>query len=268
MEERDLGVSGLRVPAVGMGTWSTFDVRGAEEPSRHLVVDAALGAGARLFDSSPMYGEAERVLGAALEGRRDAALVATKVWTPDAGEGRAQTERALRWFGGRIDLYQVHNLVAWRSQLPMLEGLREEGRVSAVGATHYSPSAFDELAGVMRTGRIAAVQVPYNPWEREVEREILPLAADLGLGVVVMRPLAQGGLMRMPHDSEALRALEPFGVRTWAQALLKWILSDGRCHVAIPATASPEHMSEDAAAGEPPWFGPEERDLVTRLAAR
>jgi aryl-alcohol dehydrogenase-like predicted oxidoreductase len=150
----------------------------------------------------------------------------------------------------------------------MLEGLRDEGVVAAVGATHYSPSAFEELEEVMRTGRISAVQVPYNPWEREVERRILSAAEELDLGVVVMRPFAEHALLRRPPDPADLAPLEPFGVRTWTQALLKWILSDPRCHVAIPATSSPEHMAENAAAGDPPWLGPEERDMVARLAGR
>src|SRR5207247_5555554 len=102
--------------------------------------------------------------------------------------------RALGWFGGMIDLYQVHNLVGWPRRLDLLERLRHEGRVRAIGATHYSPSALPELATVMRTGRVGAIQIPYNPWEREVEREILPLAEELGLGVVVMRPFAEGAL--------------------------------------------------------------------------
>ncbi|MGH2657464.1 MAG: aldo/keto reductase [Actinomycetota bacterium] len=269
MEDRELGSSGLSVPVVGMGTWNTFDVRGdREERARRRVVDVALDLGARLFDSSPMYGEAERVLGSALEGRRDAALVATKVWASDPAQGRAQARRALEWFGGRVDLYQVHNLLAWPEQLSMLEGLRQEGLVGAVGATHYSPSAFEELEEVMSTGKIAAVQVPYNPWERDVERRILPAADELGLGVVVMRPFAERALLRRGPDPAELAPLEAFGIRTWTQALLKWILSDPRCHVAIPATSSPEHMAEDAAAGTPPWLGPEERDLVVRLAGR
>src|SRR5262245_16432170 len=111
MEQRDLGQSGLRVSVVGMGTWRTFDVTGAEqEANARAIVDAALDAGANFFDSSPMYGQAERVLGQALEGRRDWALVASKIWTPSAAEGEAQARRALTYFGGRIDLYQLHNL--------------------------------------------------------------------------------------------------------------------------------------------------------------
>jgi aryl-alcohol dehydrogenase-like predicted oxidoreductase len=267
MEERQLGLTGLQVPVVGMGTWQTFNVRGEEvERAREEVVHAALAGGARFLDSSPMYGEAERVLGKALEGRRREALVATKVWAADAQEGGAQVDRALGCFGGYVDLYQVHNLLAWRDQLRLLEEKREEGAVRAIGATHYSASAFGELRQVMLTGRIGAIQVPYNPLQREVERVILPLAAELRLGVVVMRPFAEGALLRRPPRTEELEPLRAFGVETWAQALLKWILSDERCHVAIPATASPERMRENAAAGSPPWFGAVERALVARLA--
>ena len=269
METRALGGTGLEVPTVGMGTWQTFDVRGeAAERSARAVVDAALGAGACFFDSSPMYGAAERVLGGTLSGRRDAARVATKVWAQDAAEGEAQIERALAWFGGGVELYQIHNLVHWQGHLPVLERLRDRGVVGAIGATHYRAAAFPELRRVMETGRIGAVQIPLNPLEREAEREILPLAQERGIGVVVMRPFGEGGLLRRPPADADLEPLHPFGVRSWPQALLKWILSDDRCHVAIPATSNPRHMADNAAAGSPPWFGPEERTHVARLAGR
>jgi aryl-alcohol dehydrogenase-like predicted oxidoreductase len=252
-----------------MGTWATFDVKGnAPEAHARAVVDAALAGGSTFFDSSPMYGEAERVLGLALEGRRDRAMVATKIWTPSGAEGRRQADRALRFFGGHVDLYQLHNLVNWREQLAMLEEMKAEGQVTAIGATHYQASAFGELEEVMRTGRVTAVQVPYNPIQREVEERILPLAADLNLGVILMRPFAERGLMeRVPEPSE-LAPLVTFGVTTWGQALLKWGLSDPRCHVAIPATFNIDHMRENTAAGSPPWFGSDERQLVERLARR
>ena len=206
------------------------------------------------------------MLGRALKGRRQRALVATKVWARTAAEGRAQIEQALGFFGGRVDLYQVHNLVNWPAHLELLERSQTRGGVVGIGATHYQPSAFTELQRVMRTGRVGAIQIPYNPLEREVERVILPLATDLGVGVVVMRPFGERSLLLRPPTTKALEPLHAFGVKSWTQALLKWILSDDRCHVAIPATSSPQHMRENAAAGSPPWFGPEERELVSRLA--
>jgi aryl-alcohol dehydrogenase-like predicted oxidoreductase len=263
MERRRLGRSGLDVPAVGMGTWRTFDVRGREARARARVVDAALAAGANLFDSSPMYGRAEEVLGRALEGRRDQALVATKVWTSDGPTARAQVEHSLRCFGGLVDLYQVHNLVAWRERLEELEQLREAGRVRALGATHYSAGAFAELATVMRSGRIEAIQIPYNPLQREVEREILPLAAALDIGVLVMRPFGEGALLRRSPPREALAEL---GLGSWPQALLRWVLSDSRCHAAIPATSRPERVAENAAAGDGPWLDDDQRERIAQLA--
>ena len=267
METRALGSTGLTVPVVGMGTWATFDVKGeAGEANARRVVDRALESGANFFDSSPMYGEAERVLGLTLQDRRGAAIVATKVWTPD--DGAEQMRRSLAFFRGRVELYQIHNLVNWRRHLDALESLRGEGTIDAIGATHHRASAFGELQSVMRTGRITAIQIPYNPIQREVEETILPLAADLGIGVVVMRPFAERGLLRDPPAAADLAPLAPFGVQTWPQALLKWILSDPRCHVAIPATSKPDRMSENAAAGEPPWLGKDERAYIARLARR
>jgi aryl-alcohol dehydrogenase-like predicted oxidoreductase len=266
METRTLGRSGLAVPVIGMGTWRTFDVSGAAAEERcRTIVSTALAGGARLFDTSPMYGRAEGVLARGLESRRDQALVATKVWTPSAREGREQITRALEWYGGRVDVYQVHNLVSWREHLPYLEELRERGQVGVVGATHYSHGALPELMRVMATGRIAQIQIPYNAEDRVVETEVLPAAAEQGIGVIVMQPLGVGALAQRAPAPEALEPLEKFGVRTWAQALLKWILSDPRVHCAIPATSNVEHMKENAAAGDPPWYDADARQYVTEL---
>ena len=265
MEQRRFGRSGLGVPAIGMGTWQTFDVRGPEAQRRHAVTGAALECGVTLFDSSPMYGLAEDVLGATLQGRRDGAFIATKVWTADDGEAEQQIEHSLACFGGRVDLFQVHNLLAWPRRLDRLERLKQQGLARVIGLTHYSRHAFGELRRAMADPRVDAIQVPYNPMERDAEREILPAAAELDLGVVIMRPFAEGALLgRVPP--QALAPLASFGVKTWPQALLKWILSDPRCHVAIPASSHAQHLRENAAAGSPPWFGADERDYVARLA--
>ncbi len=262
METRALGRSGAELPVVGLGTWNTFDLPDDRQEVADGVVEAAFAEGTRLVDSSPMYGRAERVLGRALGPRRSETFVATKIWTPTLATGREQLEEQLGFYDGLIDLEQVHNLVAWQEHLDWLEDEREAGRIRFLGATHYASSAFDELARVMRTGRIEAIQIPLNPYEREVERQILPLAEQLGLGVIVMRPLGEGALLPGPDES----LLEPLGVETWAQALIKWALSDPRVTAVIPATTSAEHARENAAAGSPPWFGPDERRLVEELA--
>jgi aryl-alcohol dehydrogenase-like predicted oxidoreductase len=257
VEQRRLG------PVVGLGTWNTFDT---DVALARRVVDAALDAGIRLFDTSPMYHGAEHALGEALSARRDDTSLATKIWTPLVEEGREQYRHQRRWFR-RVEIEQVHNLVAWREQIEWLEAERDAGHIDRLGVTHYSAGAFDELATALRTGRFDVVQLPYNPHEREVERELLPLAAELGIAVIVMRPLGSGALVRRAPSPDALEPLRAFGVQTWAQALLKWVLSDERVDVAIPATSRPERCAENAAAGEPPWFGPDERRLVEELAA-
>jgi aryl-alcohol dehydrogenase-like predicted oxidoreductase len=262
-------MSGLEVPVVGLGTWQVLDVRGPEERSRHEIVRAALEEGANLFDSSPMYGEAERVLGDALqEHGRERAIVATKVWTSNDGEAERQIESSLGYFGGRVELYQVHNLVAVERRLNTLHRLKDEGKVRAVGTTHYSRAAFGDLASVMRSGQVDFVQVPYNVAETAAAEELLPLAQELGLGVISMVPLGSGRLVRNAPPQSELEPLREFGVETWAQALLKFVLSDRRVSCAIPATSSPQRMRENARAGEPPWFGDEERRYVADLARR
>ncbi|HZR94128.1 MAG TPA: aldo/keto reductase [Gaiellaceae bacterium] len=257
MEERRLG------PVVGLGTWNTFD---GDATLGRSVVSAALDAGVRVFDTSPMYGGAEAALGGALRGRRDDSVVATKIWSHSVADGREQYRRQREWFG-RVEIEQIHNLANWRGQLEWLEEEREAGRIDRLGVTHYSRGAFDELAEALLTGRFDVVQLPYNPHEREVERRLLPLADELGVSVIVMRPLGEGALVRRTPPARALEPLRAFGVETWAQALVKWVLSDARVDLAIPATSKPERTAENAAAGSPPWFGDEERALVERLAA-
>ena len=258
MERRRLGATGIEVPAIGMGTWRSFDT----DEDRRPIVEEALAAGIDLFDSSPMYGKAEDTLARALDGRRDRVLVATKVWTEDAEEGRRQAEHALSLYR-MVDVYQVHNLVNVPAQLALLEGLKEEGKVRAVGATHYREERFDDLADLMRTGRLDMVQIPYNPLRREAEKVLLPLAEEMGLGVLVMSPL-QGGILDRRVSAEDLARL---GVQTWPQAVLKWIASDPRVSTVLTATRRPGRPTENAQGGAAPMFDGDQRELVTRLCA-
>ena len=266
MENRSLGPGRISVPVVGLGTWRRLESAAAAGQHRELI-NTAVADGIRLMDTSPMYGDAERLLADGLGSvKRDQVVIADKIWTPSAEEGAAQLARAVEWYGGRVDLMQIHNLVAWPAHLAMLEAARDRGLVGLIGATHYAAAAFGELAELMATGRIDTIQVPYNPAQRKVERTILPLADELGLGVLLMRPLGEGRLVRRPPSSAELAPLRPFGITTWGQALIKWGLSDPRVHVSLAATAQPGRLAENAAAGSPPWFGPEERAYVLRMA--
>src|SRR5712691_7680792 len=135
METRTLGASGIATSVIGMGTWQSYDVR--DPADVQPVTDAVLAHGATFFDSSPMYGAADRVLAATLGSRRRNVVIATKVWADSAREGREQIRQALAWYGGTIDVYQIHNLDAWTIHLPYLEELRAAGRIRAIGITHY-----------------------------------------------------------------------------------------------------------------------------------
>jgi aryl-alcohol dehydrogenase-like predicted oxidoreductase len=254
------------VPIIGMGTSKTLDTDDLALAGR--VVSAALDAGTTLFDSSPMYGRAERTLGAALEGRRSRAVVATKVWTDDDTVAERQIAASLSFYGGHIELLQIHNMVRWPERLLQIEELRERGEVTLVGATHWKAASFDELEAAMVTGRLDAIQVPYNPREREVEDRLLPLAAELGLGVLIMRPFAAADLMRTPPSAADLAPLEAFGIHTWAHALLQWGLSHPATTVSIPATSKPSRATENATAGDAMALDDEHRELISRLAGR
>ena len=268
MEFRKLG--GLRVSAVGMGTYRTFDVASEADISvRRQIIDNCIAHRTTFLDSSPMYGESEKVIGITTEGKRERFQLATKVWCRGQEEGEAQIERSFRLLRtDYVDLFQVHNLVDWPAHLKTLEGLKERGRIGLIGITHYLSSAYPTMMELMKSGRIDAVQVPYNVGERTCEAEMLPLAADLGIGVIVMEPLEKGryvkGLRRRPD----LTPLLEFGIETWAQALLAWVLADPRVSVAIPATSQPKRVGENAQAGSVGPLPQEMRDYIRKETER
>lgn len=263
MEIRDFGNTGLKVPVIGLGTSRTFDVDDDRQNMVDEVVALHFEGGTRLVDTSPMYGKSERTLAGAIETRLAETILATKIWADSVEEGRAQFEEQRRFYGGRVDIEQVHNLVHTTGHLEWMESEKEAGRIGLIGATHYRAQAFGELERVMRSGRIECIQVPYNPAEREVEDRILPLSEELGLGVIAMRPFGNDSLMKNPPDP---RELEALGLSSWSEALLEWCLSDRRVHVAIPATSKPDNARANVAAGEGRWLEDETRKRVAELA--
>ncbi len=255
MKTRPIPSTREPLPVVGCGTWIGFDV--PDDPASLAplagVVDALFAAGGTVLDSSPMYGRSEAVTGRLLASSRRPAFVATKVWTSGRAAGIAQMEQSMRLLG-RVDLMQVHNLLDWKTHLPTMRRWKADGRIRYVGVTHYTSSAYDELEAVMRAEPLDFVQVDYALDDREAEHRILPLAADRGVAVLVNRPFGGGGLLKRLAGRPLPSWAADIGATTWSQVLLKFVLSNPAVTCAIPGTANPAHMAENAAAGtvDPP----------------
>ncbi|ESR22424.1 putative oxidoreductase protein [Lutibaculum baratangense AMV1] len=249
--------SGEPVPAVGLGTWITFNV--GNDPmllDRSAAVMAAFfAAGGRMIDSSPMYGSSQDTVGHGLEklGPPERLFAADKVWTSSGNEGPTQIEASRRkWNVPRFDLMQIHNLRAWSEHLPTLLVMKERGEIRYIGITTSEGRRHDLFEEIMRNEPLDFVQVTYNVLDREVERRILPLAEDRGMGVIVNRPFRQGALTRSLEGRPLPGFAAEIGARTWAQYILKFILSHPAVTVAIPATTRPDHATENLAAASGP----------------
>src|SRR5918999_4895098 len=268
MEFRQL--SSLRVPVIGLGTARTFDVSAERDIAvRRQIIERCLASRVTFIDSSPMYGQSERVIGLTTGDCRGHFQFATKVWCHGRAQGETQIEHSFRLLKtDYIDLLQIHNLVDWQTHLGTLERLQGQGRIGLIGITHYSTSAYPTMLEIMRSRRIHAVQIPYNVRERSCEERILPLAAELGIGVIVMEPLEKGRYVKGLRRPPDLSPLATFGIRTWGQALLAWVLGDSRVSVAIPATSRPERIEENAAAGSIGILPQELRDYIRRETER
>jgi diketogulonate reductase-like aldo/keto reductase len=254
MLARPIPSSGETIPAVGLGTWRTFDV-GADAAARaplREVLQRFVDLGGRVVDSSPMYGAAESVVGdlAAGLGLGDRLFLATKVWTSGRQAGIAQLEQSRRRLrAGRLDLMQIHNLLDWRTHLRTLRDEQQAGRLRYVGVTHYTAGAYDELERVLRSERLDFVQVNYSLGEREAERRILPLARDRGIAVLANRPFAAGDLFRRVRSEPLPPWAAELGCESWAQVFLKWILADPVVTCVIPATSRVQHLVDNMGAG-------------------
>jgi len=262
MEYRQLG--SLRVPVIGLGTARTFDVSAERDIAvRRQIIERCTAAQVTLIDSSPMYGQSERVIGLSTEGCRERFQLATKVWCRGRAQGEAQIANSFQLLKtDYIDVLQIHNLVDWQTHLGTLERLRDRGRIGLVGITHYATSAYPTMLEIMSSGRVHAIQIPYHVRERTCEDRILPAAADLGIGVIVMEPLDKGRYVRGLRRQPDLSPLTACGIRTWGQALLAWVLGDARVSVAIPATSRPERIEENALAGAVGVLPRELRDYI------
>ncbi|ALL66402.1 putative oxidoreductase [Paraburkholderia caribensis MBA4] len=258
MERRAIPSTGEPLPVVGCGTWRTFDVGDDPNGQARLadVLKVLFSAGGSAIDSSPMYGSSEAVAGTLLT-RLDAhnkAFVATKVWTQGKAAGIAQMEESMRRLQqSTIDLMQVHNLVDWRTQLATLRDWKARGRVRYIGITHYTSGAFDDVASVMRSEKPDFVQINYAADDRDAEQRILPLARDLGIGVVINQPFGGGGLLSRVSKTPLPAWANDIGCTSWAQLLLKFVLAQPAVTVVIPGTGRPEYMADNVHAGVGPY---------------
>ncbi len=269
MLTRPIPSTGEALPVIGLGTWQTFDVGDAPAERAPLaeVLAAFVAGGGRLVDSSPMYGRSEEVLGdlAAAHDLRAGLFVTTKVWTTGRERGEAQMEESRRKLrAAPVDLVQVHNLVDVETHLDTLAGWKQEGRVRYVGVTHHAASAHEAVARVLARHRLDFVQINYSVGEREAERRLLPLARERGVAVIANRPFAEGDLFVRLRGRPLPDWAAEIGCVSWAQVLLKFIVSHPAVTCAIPATNKVAHLRDNLAAGRGPL--PDER-MRARIAA-
>ncbi len=255
LASRAIPKSGEMLPMIGLGTWRVFDVGadGAARTRLREVLERFVAGGARLIDSSPMYGSAESVvsdLNQAL-GLRAKLFLATKVWTSGRDDGIAQMERSMARMqaGETLDLMQVHNLVDVATHTRTLIDWKAKGRVRYIGITHYTASAHGALARTLKSGDYDFVQVNYSLDEPEAAERLLPLAQEKRAAVLINRPFGEGGMFARVRGKPLPPWAVELGIASWAQYFLKWILGHPAVTCVIPGTGNPKHIVDNLAAG-------------------
>jgi diketogulonate reductase-like aldo/keto reductase len=259
MLERKIPVAsnGEALPVIGMGTWNTFDVgaSAAERAPLIEVLEAFYGGGARLIDSSPMYGAAERVTGdlVAQLGRQASTFYATKVWTSGREKGVAQVEQSLRLLKTtKLDLLQIHNLLDWRTHAATFRMLKNDGRVRYTGVTHYTVGALADIEATLRAERFDFAQFNYSIATRAAEQRLLPFCQERGVAVLINRPFEEGDLFTHVRNRKLPGYAAEIGCTSWAQFFLKFIVSHPAVTCVIPATSRVSHMKDNLEAGSGP----------------
>jgi aryl-alcohol dehydrogenase-like predicted oxidoreductase len=254
MLTRPIPRSGEALPVVGLGTWQTFDV-GANAPERaelKEVLRELVARGGKVVDSSPMYGEAERVVGdlSAEAGLRDQLFLATKVWTRGRDAGIQEMEQSFRLMRvKRMDLMQIHNLLDVDTHTKTLRDWKTAGRVRYIGITHYHSGGYRDLERLVKTKQYDFVQFNFSMAEREAENTLLPVCADSGTAVIINRPFAGADLFSRIKGKPLPAWAADFDCTTWGQFLLKWILGHPGVTCVIPGTRRRSHLEDNVQAG-------------------
>ncbi len=266
MNTRPIPRTGEQLPVIGMGTWQTFDVDGTPDALVD-VITKLLDGGARVIDSSPMYGKAETATGSLLAktNKLGVPFLATKVWTSGKREGIAQMARSFeRMRASTIDLVQVHNLLDVQTHLPVLREMKAKGTIRYLGVTHYSHGQFAEIEKLMKHEQLDFIQIPYSITDREAEKRVLPAARDTGTAVLVMTPFESGGLFGRVRKRPLPQVATELGCTSWAQVFLKFLLGHPAVTCPIPATAKAEHVLDNLGAGFGAYPDEAQRDALVR----
>jgi diketogulonate reductase-like aldo/keto reductase len=252
MHRREIQSTHEVLPVIGIGTWQTFDVgTGAAREPLEQVLRVFGEMGGRLIDSSPMYGRSEEVVGdlVAKTGAPAKPFIATKVWTQGKDAGIRQMRESMAKLRVKAcDLMQVHNLLDVDTHLDTLAGWKQEGLVRYVGVTHYTASGSEDVARLVARRPVDFVQINYSVAEREAERRLLPLCRDKGIAVLANRPFAGGDLFRRLRGTPLPAWAAEIDCASWAQLMLKFIVSHPAMTCAIPASAKPEHTRDNMGA--------------------
>jgi diketogulonate reductase-like aldo/keto reductase len=262
--------SGESLPVIGIGTWQSFDVGPDALPGLAAILTAFAEGGGTLIDSSPMYGKSESVAGELIQraNLRKKVFVATKVWTTGREAGIAQMNDSLRKLNADpIDLMQVHNLLDLDTHLATLTDWKKAGRVRYVGITHYTASAYASVEKALEKHAVDFLQINYSIGEREAEKRLLPMARERKIAVIANRPFAGGELFRRLRATPLPSWAAEIDCTSWAQLMLKFVVSHPAITCAIPATSKIEHLRDNLGGGIGKMPDEEMRRKIAAVAA-
>ncbi|HJL80610.1 MAG TPA: aldo/keto reductase [Gammaproteobacteria bacterium] len=254
MLKRIIPSSGEEIPVIGLGTSRVFDIVPSQNEIniRREILDIFYENGGRLIDTSPMYGMSEEIIGISAEDyiQKNRFFLATKVWTEGKENGLRQIEESFQKMkANKISLIQVHNLLDWKTQIKTLRSLKDEGRIDYIGITHYKSNAFDEMIKIMEAERIDFAQFNYSLGERDAEQRILPFCKDNGIATLINRPFMRGRLFKEAEKKRLPSWVSDYGIDSWGQLFLKYIIADDAVTNVIPATSKSKNMLDNSKAG-------------------